>query len=47
MISNFVYILITAILVLVTIIAIKAIKRGIEAKKKLNKNYNDKDGNKK
>tara|TARA_B100000287_G_C20055307_1_gene552101 strand:- start:127 stop:276 length:150 start_codon:yes stop_codon:yes gene_type:complete len=40
MINNFVYILITAILILVIFLAIKAIKRGIQAKKKLNKNYN-------
>tara|TARA_B100001540_G_C15447507_1_gene479585 strand:+ start:464 stop:628 length:165 start_codon:yes stop_codon:yes gene_type:complete len=48
MINYIVYIVIILILVLVLVIAIKAISRGIEAKKKLNKNYDsDKYENKK
>ena len=38
MISNIIYIIILIILIFVSIIAIKAISRGIEAKKNLNKN---------
>tara|TARA_B100000475_G_C14940394_1_gene291331 strand:+ start:456 stop:599 length:144 start_codon:yes stop_codon:yes gene_type:complete len=43
MISYIVYIAITIILVLVSIIAIRALKRGIKAKKNINKNkdYNN------
>jgi len=37
MINYVVYIIIILILILVSVIAIKAINRGIEAKKKLNK----------
>ena len=40
MINNIVYSIIIIILVFVFVIAIKAIKRGIEAKKNLNKDYN-------
>ena len=48
MINYIVYIVIILILVLVLVIAVKAIIRGIEAKKKLNKNYDyDKYENKK
>ena len=39
MINYIVYIIITIILVLVLVLAIKAINRGIEAKKKINKKY--------
>jgi len=48
MINYIVYTAIISILVLVTVISIKAINRGIEAKKKLNKsNYSTRYENKK
>tara|TARA_X000000368_G_scaffold79749_1_gene59708 strand:+ start:139 stop:294 length:156 start_codon:yes stop_codon:yes gene_type:complete len=40
MITYIIYIVTIIILALVSVLAIKAIYRGIEAKKKLNKDYN-------
>ena len=39
MLSFIIYIIIILILIFVTIIAVKAIFRGLQAKKNLNKNY--------